>query len=131
MEREPPEVARRLMRACRSLTYNRDLQPLIEERIERAEGTLRGHLLAKDVTSVRLGPYQVEIRAEGSIELEQIDVDGWQQMPLPQEAAREQSEVSIKGSKAGATKTGVDSSQARYQDQPGQELEVQTYERTR
>lgn len=83
MEREPPEVARQLMRAARSLNYNRELQPLVEERIERAEGKLRGYLLARGLTRLRLGAFEVEIDEEGAIDIERMPLDdNWRQMPL-------------------------------------------------
>ena len=85
MEREPPEVARRLMRAARSLNYNRELQPLVEERIERAEGTLRDYLMANGRTALRLGAFQVEMDEEGEIHLSRLPMDEWQQMRLLKE----------------------------------------------
>lgn len=94
MEREPPEVARRLMRAARSLNYNRELQPLVEERIQRAEGTLRGFLIARGLTALRLGAFQVEMGEDGAIDIERVALDGnWRQMPLSDRGLERQPEV--------------------------------------
>ena len=82
MEREGPETTIRLLRAIRSLNYNRRLQPLVKERIEKAEGTIRNHLLLHDSTEVRVGPYAVCENEEGEIWIKQLAVDGWRQMPL-------------------------------------------------
>ena len=65
MEREGPEVMVRLMRSIRSLAYNRELQPLVEDRIERAESSLRGYLLINGLAATRVGFYQVEMDEEG------------------------------------------------------------------
>ena len=74
----------RLMRSIRSLAYNRELQPLVEGRIERAEANLRGYLMANDLTSALLGLYEVGMDEEGSISLERLPTDDWQQLSLPQ-----------------------------------------------
>jgi hypothetical protein len=84
MEREGPEVMVRLMRSIRSLAYNRELKPLVEDRIERAEASLRGYLLTNGLAATRVGPYQVEMDEEGDISLTRLPVDDWQQLPLPQ-----------------------------------------------
>ena len=54
----------RLMRSIRSLAYNRELQPLVEDRIERAEANLRGYLLTNGLAATRVGPYQVDMDEE-------------------------------------------------------------------
>ena len=84
MEREGPEVMVRLMRSIRSLAYNRELQPLVEDRIERAEANLRGYLMANDLRSARIGLYEVGMDEEGGISLERLPTDDWQQLSLPQ-----------------------------------------------
>ena len=84
MERERPDEVYRLMRAIRSLSYNRGLQPLVEGRIERAESKLRGYLLKQNLTATRVGPYEVEMDEEGDISLSRLPVDdGWEQLSLP------------------------------------------------
>ncbi len=84
MEREGLEVMVRMMRSIRSLAYNRELQPLVEDRIERAEASLRGYLLVNGLATARVGPYQVDMDEEGDISLTRLPVDDWQQVPLPQ-----------------------------------------------
>ena len=70
--------------AIRSLAYNRELQPLVEDKIERAEASIRGYLLVNGVATARVGPYQVDMDEEGDISLTRLPVDDWQQMPLSQ-----------------------------------------------
>ena len=95
MEREGLEVVVRLMRSIRSLAYNRELQPLVEDRIERAEANLRGYLLTNGLAATRVGPYQVEMDEEGDIFLARLPGDDWQQLPLPQlDGSRESSAAS-------------------------------------
>ena len=85
----------RLMRAVRSLAYNRELKPLVEGRIERAESKIRGYLLTNSLTATRIGPYQVEMNEEGDIAYSRLLVDEWEQLPLPQvTGSREAAEVS-------------------------------------
>ena len=85
MERERPDEVVRLMRAIRSLAYNRGLKPLVEERIERAESKLRGYLLRQNSTAERIGSYEVEMDEDGEISLSLLPVDdGWNQLALPQ-----------------------------------------------
>ena len=84
MERERPNEMVRLMRAIRSLAYNRELQPLVEGRIERAESKLRGYLIRQDLTATRIGPYEVEMDGDGEILLSRLPMDdGWEQLSLP------------------------------------------------
>ena len=82
MERESPENTIRLIRAIRSLSYNRNLQPLVEQRIERAEVTIRGHLLVKGTTGIQIGPYEVKINGPDEIEISKQSLDDWHQIPL-------------------------------------------------
>jgi hypothetical protein len=82
MERESPDERYRLMRAIRSLAYNRELQPLVDARIERAESRIRGYLLTRDLPAVRLGAYLVEMDEAGDLRLSRLSVDEWQQMML-------------------------------------------------
>ena len=97
MEREGPEVAVRLMRSIRSLAYNRVLQPLVEDRIERSEASLRGYLLINGLTATRVGPYQVDMDEEGGISLKRLPVDDWQQLPMPKLNSSEEPSSASKG----------------------------------
>ena len=84
MELERAEETFRLMRAIRSLAYNRALQPLVEGRIERAEAKIRSHLMIHDLETTRIGQFQVVMDEEGDITLSRLPLDGdWQQMSLP------------------------------------------------
>lgn len=91
MEREGPETTIRLVRAIRSLAYNRRLQPLVEDRIERAEATIRNYLLLQDTTEAQIGPYEMKVDREGEIEVSQLAQDGWRQMQLLTIAKRQHS----------------------------------------
>ena len=128
MEREPPEVARRLMRAARSLNYNRELQPLVEERIERAEGKLRGYLLARGLTRLRLGAFQVEMGEGGAIDIERVPLDdNWRQMPLSVANHERQPDV-VSGSNNGSVVPAADATQREHQEQePDGEAETIIY----
>ncbi len=96
MEREGPEVMIRLIRSIRSLAYNRKLQPLVEDRIERAEASLRGYLLTNGLAATRVGPYQVDMDEEGGISLARQPGDDWQQLTLSQlDGSQEPSSSSV------------------------------------
>ena len=82
MEREGPESTIRMLRAIRSLAYNRRLQPLVEERIERAEATIRSHLILHGKAEVQIGPYEAQTNDNDEIQITRLSVDEWQQMPL-------------------------------------------------
>ena len=82
MERRRPDATVRLVRAIRSLAYNRQIRPLVEARIERAEATIRSHLLLQDTTELQIGPYEVQMNGADEIEITRLSVDEWQQMPL-------------------------------------------------
>jgi len=82
MEREGPESTIRLLRAIRSLAYNRRLQPLVEQRIERAEATIRSHLILQGTAEIQIAPYEVQASEDDDIQLTRLSVDEWQQMPL-------------------------------------------------
>lgn len=90
MEREGTEVTTRLMRAVRSLVYNRKMKPVIEGRIERAEAKIRSYLLSHDLTSSRLGSFQVDMDEMGELNIEQLPVDDWQQMKLQEVSGHEE-----------------------------------------
>ena len=82
MEREGPESTIRLLRAIRSLAYNRHLQPLVEERIARAEATIRSHLILSGTAETQIGPYEIQANDNNEIQITRLSVDEWQQMPL-------------------------------------------------
>ena len=82
MEREGTEATIRVLRAIRSLAYNRRLQPLVEERIERAEATIRSHLILQGTAEAQIGPYEVQTNEKNEIRITRLSVDEWQQMPL-------------------------------------------------
>lgn len=85
MEREPGVDERRLMRAVRSLAWNRKILPVIEERLERAEKQLRSYLYIQGRKSIRAGVYQVELDEEENVHLTRLPVDDWQQLRLMDE----------------------------------------------
>jgi hypothetical protein len=82
MEREGVESTIRVLRAIRSLAYNRRLKPLVEERIERAEATIRSHLMLQGTAEIQIGPYEVQANEQDEIRITRLSVDEWQQMPL-------------------------------------------------
>ena len=83
MEREPPVEKYRVMRAIRSLAYNRELKPVIDGRIERAETKVRGFMLVNGLTSTRIGAFQIDMDEDGDLELERLQMDEWQQLSIP------------------------------------------------
>lgn len=82
MEREAPSDKYRVMRAVRSLAYNRELNPVIVGRIERAEAKVRGYMLVNGLTSTRIGAFQVEMDEDGDLALSRLQMDEWQQLSL-------------------------------------------------
>lgn len=83
MEREGVEDTARVLRAIRSLVYNRRILPIIERRIFQAETTIRAHLLVRNSTDDQIGPYQVELVEGDNIRVTQSSFDEWSQIPLP------------------------------------------------
>lgn len=83
MEREGVEDTARVLRAIRSLVYNRRILPIIERRIFQAETTIRAHLLVRNSTENQVGPYQVEVDEEDDIRVTQTAFDEWNQLELP------------------------------------------------
>ena len=63
--------------------WNRDILPVIEDRIERAEQQIRSYLAIHDLAKARLGVYEVELVDE-AIRITRLPTDDWRQMPLPQ-----------------------------------------------
>ena len=86
MEREAAAEAYRLMRAVRSLAYNRELRPVIEGRIERAEAKVRRHMMVNGLSATRIGAFEVEMDEEGDLSLTRLQLDEWQQLSLPRVA---------------------------------------------
>ena len=86
MEREAAAETYRLMRAIRSLAYNRNLKPVIEGRIERAEAKVRGYMMVNELSSTRIGAFEVEMGEEGDLSLTRLQMDEWQQLSLPRVA---------------------------------------------
>ena len=86
MEREVPAERYRVMRAVRSLAYNRELKPVIEGRIERAEAKVRGFMMANELSSTRIGAFEVEMDEDGDLSLTRLELDDWQQLSLPRDA---------------------------------------------
>jgi len=69
------------IRAARSYEHNRTLQSKVEARLEKARSTLESYLSLSEVTSMRLGNYQVELR-EGKLVVTRLPPDGWEQLEL-------------------------------------------------
>jgi hypothetical protein len=82
MQESGLENKRQVYRAIRSLIHNRQLQPLVSERIERAEATIRSGLLVNDTTELRVGNFEVILDESNRINLNRLTVDGWRQVPL-------------------------------------------------
>ena len=86
MGKEAPADRYHVMRATRSLAYNRELKPVIVGRIERAEATIRGYLLGQGLASTQIGAYEIAMDEEGDISYTRISTDDWQQLELSQSA---------------------------------------------
>ena len=69
MERNGPDSTDRLLRATRSLAFNRKLRPLIEQSITHAEKTIRNHFILHKLTELQIGSYQVRMSASDEIHL--------------------------------------------------------------
>lgn len=82
MEKEGLDDTVRLLRAIRSLSYNRSLQPLVERRIAQAEAIIRNRFVLEGAMEVRVGPYEVKMGESDEIRLTRVPVDGWRQAPL-------------------------------------------------
>ena len=89
MEREGQETTIRLVRAIRSLAYNRHMQPLVAQRIERAEAAIHSYLLLRDAREAQIGPYEVKVDEVDNIHLKQLYVNDWHQMPLSMRKGQE------------------------------------------
>ena len=69
------------IRAARSFEYNRDLQPKVEARLEKARSRLKAYLMLNGATSVRLGNYQAEL-VDGDLVVTRTPPDGWEQLQM-------------------------------------------------
>ena len=69
MERNGPDSTDRLLRATRSLAFNRKLLPLVEKSINHAEKTIRTHLLLNNLTELQIGSYQVRLNTSDEVQL--------------------------------------------------------------
>jgi hypothetical protein len=69
MERELQVDRYRILRAVRSLAYNREMKPVIEGRIERAEAKVRGFMMINGLSSSRIGAFKVIMDEDGDISL--------------------------------------------------------------
>ena len=54
----------------------------MEERIERAEATIRSHLILQGTAETQIGPYEIQTNDNDEIQITRLSVDEWQQMPL-------------------------------------------------
>ncbi len=71
------------LRAVRSLAWNRQLLPIIQERYNRAENIVRSRLLVRGGESVHVGPYEVSLTEDQDIGLTWNGDDEWRQLHLP------------------------------------------------
>ena len=69
------------MRAAISYTYNEELLPKVQQRLEKAQGVLEGYLILSGKERAQLGPYQVE-RGDEGIRIEPAGDDGWEQSKI-------------------------------------------------
>lgn len=85
METPPRASERQLLRAARSLHYNRERLTLIQARIERATETIESHLALAGLGVLSLGCFEIAL-IEGEIELTWREpANGLAQLPLPEE----------------------------------------------
>jgi hypothetical protein len=72
------------MKAVRSLAWNQMVLPIIQARLERAESIVRSQLLLSGQEALRIGPYEVTLGQDEELTLTRLEVDGWQQLRLPE-----------------------------------------------
>jgi len=77
------EGAKVFLRAVRSLAWNRQLLPIIQERLNRAESIVRSQLLIRGGESIAAGPFGVSLNEDQEIDLSWQGGDDWQQLHLP------------------------------------------------
>lgn len=92
----PPRVSeRQLLRAARSLHYNRERLTLIQARIERATETLESHLAIAGMGVLSLGCYEI-VLVEGELELTWREPENdLSQLPLPEAETERDSELLV------------------------------------
>lgn len=84
METPPRASERQLLRAARSLHYNRERLTLIQARIEQATETIERHLALEGLGLLSLGCFEIEL-VEGEIQLTWREPEnGLAQLPLPE-----------------------------------------------
>ena len=66
------------LRAARSYSRNRELQPKVAERLARAESWLQSYLLRSGQEAIRLGGYEIALH-DGQIEVTAAPPEGWEQ----------------------------------------------------
>ena len=100
-EREPQagrvETNGLLLRAVRSLTWNRLMLPLIQARLERAERIVRSQLFLVGEEHLQVGPYGVTLNQNGEIELTWQANNDWQQLHLPEPASFPEDPLDLAG----------------------------------
>ncbi len=79
-EKEPDRV---FLRAVRSLAWNRHLQPLVQDRLDRAEGIVLSQLLVRGGEPIQAGPFEVTINEDQGIDVHWKGGDNWRQLHLP------------------------------------------------
>jgi hypothetical protein len=93
MERPPPPLDHRALRAARSLDVNRRRLGQVTGRIERASATLTSYLGLYGIAYTRLGAYEIAL-SEGELVVTRLPaVDGVRQLPLPDPPVGQVSEV--------------------------------------
>jgi hypothetical protein len=80
---------RRVYRAMRSLVYNRNLKPLVERRIEKAETRILTYMGLRGLKELTLGYYHV-LSADGYLDVEVLpgSDEGWMQATYMREEER-------------------------------------------
>ena len=71
------------LRAVRSLAWNRQILPVIQERYNRAEDIVRSRLLVRGGESLHVGPYELSLTEDQDIGLTWNGDDEWRQLHLP------------------------------------------------
>lgn len=95
MEAPPRASERQLLRAARSLHYNRERLALIQARIERATETIESHLALAGLGVLSLGCYEI-VLVEGEIELTRREPESdLSQLPLPEAETELDSELLV------------------------------------
>jgi hypothetical protein len=83
MEREKSMVTPRVVRAVRSLVYNRLLLERVLQRIEKAEAIVLSYLLARGDSTTQIGLFHVELDEANHLTITRAEAEGWEQMIIP------------------------------------------------